>query len=207
MGSSSYVAAPPDDDGGGRAQSRSTSTLRLVCLSVVIALWLVTLGGWSMPFGPSIVLLLMLMPAWLFVGIAYFVALAVAVVRRGRYGRRMSPVAWALPPVMVVVMASAIVADLPLRARFAASRGSLDAAARDALAGPAEAESGSRWLGLYLVHGIEAEAGAVRFVVGEHEFGDVQGFAYWEGRGEPPGAGEYGYERLTGPWWVYGGLD
>ena len=203
MGSSADVA-PPSSVCGGGAPRRYESLPRLVCLGAVIGLWLVTLGGWSMPDGPSVPLVLMLVPSWLFVGTAYFVALAVAAVRRGRDGRRMSPVAWILPPLLVVLIAPAIVADLPLRARFAASRGSLDSAALDVLArGSTERDTRSRWLGFYLVRGIEVEAGAARFVVGESGFGDAQGFAYWEGPGEPPVVGEDRYEHLTGPWWIW----
>lgn len=105
---------------------------------------------------------------------------------------------WLAIPLIFFVWSQVVQTDLPFDARLLVSRGPMDRAAAEVMAGSPIPRG---WIGLYPTEAVERTSNGMRFLIAESGFFDRVGFAYAPD-GEP--AGEDGtdvYEPLGGGWW------
>jgi hypothetical protein len=104
--------------------------------------------------------------------------------------------------VVVTLTAAGVILDVPLRARFAASRPALEALAAELSAPDASSTRPDRAVGLFDAERIERIDGGFRFLVRDSGFLDPVGFAY-SMDGQPPVIGEDSYAPFEGLWWIW----
>ncbi|MGW0062413.1 hypothetical protein ACWDTT_21095 [Streptosporangium sandarakinum] len=156
--------------------------------------------------GPGPLWTLPVLLVFLTLGAAWFVRFVIAFSRRGsRPGLRRSPLRWAAPPLIAI-----LVLALPgqvWQSRFALSEESFEKAARSAMEGGPDWKMGPATLGSFDVSWAARHGSTVRFALaggggGVHEHGLI-----WSPRGEPPLPEEEGYkpgvEHFQGPWYLW----
>ncbi|MEU8251952.1 hypothetical protein [Nonomuraea sp. NPDC048916] len=138
---------------------------------------------------------------WLLYGLVWSVVLGAVIVRRGRLAalRRNWP-AWAVPPLVVVLVGSLVYVGAPVRMRFELSRSSLDHFAKSVSEG---APPGKRnWIGLYPVEYLEGSRRAFGFMIEDTGFFGSYGLA-WSSNGEPDIDAPGFYRHFDGPWYIW----
>jgi hypothetical protein len=117
---------------------------------------------------------------------------------------RVSP--WfAVAPLAGLLVAAALVSNLPMQARWSIAQDNFDRVVRALPPGEdGEFPAVPERVGTYRVVGAERVFGGVRFATGEDFFG-ADGFAWFPNRAPSRGA----YEHLRGDWYVWsaGGFD
>lgn len=116
--------------------------------------------------------------------------------------RRKRPERALMTAVIVVVLGVALASsDLPLRARFGASRKSLDHAAAVYRERPLDWIEDPGWIGAYRFSVVERRADGLYFHDGAGVFLGGAGFAYLLA-GPPTRSGTW-YTHIDGPWYVW----
>jgi hypothetical protein len=137
-------------------------------------------------------------PAWFVIGLIWLGTLVRMLAKTGRLARlrRHWPV-WAVPPVIVLLVAGLVYAGAPIEIRFALSRLALDDFTRTvSQGGPLPGDD--EWIGLYPVSSAELIPGGVRFAIDDAGFIGAEGLA-WRPGGEPPEDSV----RLHDSWYVW----
>jgi hypothetical protein len=201
----STPAESPFVGGVEREPREPGASFGLQILTVVVAagacltLWAVSVPG-------TYLLLLMALPfAWFMLGLIWVILGLLLVQDAGiRAALRNG---WLVGiAVLVLATAAAVRTDLPLRARFELSRGSLEAVAAKSIepvASSAPAGQPDRWIGLFDAERIERFDGGFRFLVKGTGFLDPVGLAYSPFAPPPNLGGEDFYEPFSGPWWIW----
>lgn len=187
-----------EDDSPAPAPRRWWRGFAVVWYGTLAALVLLTLYVVSAPLGYFMPMLLLLL-AWPAFGVATLLwYIASAIRRRSLWPRA---VHW-VPVAVVAVTAAAVLLDIPVLARYTASRSAMDDLVVEAKHHPKRIEKRAR-VGLWRVEGVQAYEGGVRFLVRNTGFLDQGGFAYSE-NGPPPNlGGEDHYEHLHGNWYTW----
>lgn len=157
----------------------------------------------TLPAGPNLLWAVALALGWLTLGTTWVVRVGAACVRpAGRRRLRRLWARWLVVPAAVLAIAVGLLADLPMRARFAVSE---DALRDTAVAVREGREPDLGWVGLYEVVDAQAIPGGALLSVagsGDAPFRRDGGFAYLPDGG--PGAPDSTYfTHLTGPWYVW----
>lgn len=182
------------------ARHRTKLGLLVLTGAVVVASGL-TLFTMSVP--GSYFLILMVLPVLWIALAAFWIVMADIVARRVGWRRALRD--WMLLGTAVIVLATAIavVGNVPLRVRLAASQPAIDALSAEFAAPGAPMTLPDRWIGLFDAERIERFEGGYRFLVKWSGFLDPGGFAY-SPDGTPPNlGGEDGYSRLDAEWWIW----
>jgi hypothetical protein len=107
---------------------------------------------------------------------------------------------WLAIPIAFAVAVGLTRTSIPTDVRFAISRGAMDQAAAEIMAG---GSTDRGWIGLYPAEHVERTANGIRFIVPGAGFIDQVGMA-WSASGEPAGVeGTDVYSRLEGDWWTW----
>ncbi|MFF4412372.1 hypothetical protein ACFYY8_07545 [Streptosporangium sp. NPDC001559] len=138
------------------------------------------------------------------VGIAVVWAprLLVGLVRAdGRPGLRRYWARWAAIPLLGTVTAVLLTFDTSYAVRFALSEKSMEAIARELVAG-GKTSADPGWAGLFQVSSVERQGGAVTFQLQDTGFLARYGLT-WSPDGRPGVDSDAGYRHLTGPWYEW----
>lgn len=145
-------------------------------------------------------------PGWLLFGVVWLIVLDVLLVMPGRLValRRNWPF-WAVPPLIVVLVASLVYVGAPVKMRFELSRSCLDRFAKTMSEGTPPGKRS--WICLYPVEYLEGSPSAFGFMIDDTGFLTGYGLA-WVPNGDPydidgPGT----YDHIDGPWYVWGISD
>lgn len=166
--------------------------------ATITLLVLLTLFTFSVPEGYFVPMLALMYawPALLLVTIAWYIVSAIR--KRTAVPHRAHVVAMAA----LLGTAAAIVFELPLLARFAASQPEMSTLVAEAKQDPGLRREQDR-IGLWSAERIQGNEGGVRFIVSGTGFLDPGGSAY-SANGEPPNlGGEDHYRHLVGGWYVW----
>ena len=107
---------------------------------------------------------------------------------------------WLAIPLAFAVAVALTRTSIPSDVRFALSRGALDQAAAEIVAG---GSTDRGWIGLYPAEQAERTANGMRFLIPGAGFIDQVGMA-WSANGEPAGVdGTDEYHELEGGWWTW----
>ncbi|AWS40095.1 hypothetical protein [Streptosporangium sp. 'caverna'] len=167
---------------------------------------LISLYGASGPVW-NFQLVLLMLPAWMVLGLHWLVRTAVAVGSMGRAAARRQWLRWMSAPLVVLGLVVVLAVDGPMWVRFTLSEPSMQAYAKTIAAGN-EIDRSCRWLGLYHVCWGEPVEGGALLVVGDIPSIQTMGFAWLPGGQEPSDAGyENYYTPFTGTWWDWQGWD
>jgi hypothetical protein len=148
----------------------------------------------------------------LFLAIPFWVGLAATwclrfVAAAGIHRLRLTPRHWArwmVVPVVLGLVFALTRFDVPFDARLAASRGAMDQAAAEVMAGGSTERS---WIGLYPAQGVERIPNGMRFLIDDSGLGSV-GFAY-SATGRPASVDDDPlwccdfYVSVGGGWWIW----
>ena len=145
--------------------------------------------------------LLLFALVWVVRGLVYLVA-----VRRGHPVG--SPWGFAVAPVAGVLVLVLLIAAVPLRIRFAMSRGDFDRAVATIDTAEEPDSSNTRQIGSYEISNVVSlEGGGILFYEAHGNFLDDAGFAYLpDGPASAPGNGSFEnpqFTHLTGPWYTF----
>jgi hypothetical protein len=200
MTQSTAVAARSVDRSEDVARRRMRLAFLLLTGAVVVASAL-TLFTMSVP-GSYFLVLMVLPVVWLAVG-GFWIVMADIVARRVGWRRVLRDGMLLGTAVIVLATALAVVVDIPLRVRLAASQPAIDALSAEFAAPGAPMTLPDRWIGLFDAERIERFEGGYRFLVKWTGFLDPGGFAY-SPDGTPPNlGGEDWYGRLDAEWWIW----
>ena len=107
---------------------------------------------------------------------------------------------WLAIPLAFAIAVGLTRTSIPSDVRFALSRGALDQAAAEIVAG---GSTDRGWIGLYPAEHVERTANGMRFLIPGAGFIDQVGIA-WSVTGEPVGVdGTDEYHALEGGWWTW----
>jgi len=105
---------------------------------------------------------------------------------------------WLAIPAIFFVALRLTETTIPFDIRLAVSRGAMDQAAAEVMAG---ASTNREWIGLYPAESVERTSNGMRFLIADSGFFDRIGLAYAPS-GEPAGIdGTDEYQPLDGGWW------
>jgi hypothetical protein len=105
---------------------------------------------------------------------------------------------WLAIPLAFAVAVRLTETSIPSHVRLALSRGAMDQAAAEVVAG---GSTDRGWIGLYPAEHVERTANGMRFLIPGAGFIDEVGMA-WSASGEPAGVeGTDEYQPLEGGWW------
>lgn len=179
-----------------RPAQRAGNVLAAVLLlgTVVTAVW--TLWAYSTPFGDWIALVLGA-AIWLMIGAVWLVSILALVLSRQVVRWRL----WLVSPLIVLATLAAIQFELPMLARFAASRPGFEA-----LIGQSAVTD--QTVGMYDIRAFRRTPFGIQFEVSCVSLLTCTGFAY--SPGGPPGPevldlieGVTSYRHVDGPWYVW----
>lgn len=178
--------------------SRWPRGLGLFWYGPLVVLVLLTLYTTSVPMGYFLPMMA-LMFAWPAFGLVTVTWYAVSAARRRTF--RPKAVHW-VPVVTVAVTAAAVLLNVPMLARYAASRPAMDGFVEDAMRDPKSVEKRDR-IGLWAVERPQAYKGGARFIVRDTGFLDLGGLAYSKDGPPPNLGGEDYYDHLHGDWYIW----
>jgi F0F1-type ATP synthase assembly protein I len=189
------TATSRSDDGPRQPVGLSLGLALAAAVLLSISAWVFSVPGSY--FSPS----LFLPFGWFLLGLAWIGwVLYIALRHRSAFTPRQAVRLLAAP--LLGVMAFAVVeTDAAFQVRYAASKGAMNAVAREVAAGSRSPQGIDR-IGLWNVEKVERVRGGMRFLVEDTGFLDPVGFAY-SPRGKPPVIGEDFYEHFDGPWWIW----
>ena len=154
----------------------------------------------SVPGGHGMLFFLVILFAWMCIGLVWLVRLGLTIGTRGSAFFTRRALAWLVAPALAILSIVAVFTSLPVVARFYVSLPAMNSYAEAFVDGTSDRHPS--WIGTYPVKEVEPIPGGMRFLISGAEFLDEYGFAYSPDR-RPPRIGEDNYVHIRGPWYVW----